>query len=63
MRKADRQTRHHEVSDGEGIISNTKTILDRATKFAESQNIEAETFQAPDRTTTTQKHEIGQRRV
>jgi len=46
-----------------GPISNTTTILDRATDMDAPENMEAETLQAPDSTPTPQKDETGQRGV
>jgi len=46
-----------------GPISNTTTILDRATDMAAPKNVEAEILQAPDSAHTHQKDEIGQRDV
>jgi len=44
-----------------GPISNTTTIMDRATRMVAPENMEAETLQAPDSAPTPQKDEIGQR--
>jgi len=46
-----------------GPISNTTTILDRATDMAAPENMEAETLQAPDSAPMPQKEEIGRRGV
>jgi len=46
-----------------GPISNTTTILDRATDMAAPKNMEAETLQETDSDPTPQKDEIGQRGV
>jgi len=43
-----------------GPISNTMTIVDRATEMAAPQNMEAETQQAPGNAPTPQEDEIGQ---
>jgi len=44
-----------------GPISNTTTIVDRATDIAAPENMEAETLRATDRDPTPQEDEIGQR--
>jgi len=44
-------------------ISNTTTILDKATDMAAPENMKAETLQVPDNAPTPQKDEIGQRAV
>ena len=44
-----------------GPISNTTTIMDRATDMAAPENMEAETLQAPDSAPKPQKDETGQR--
>ena len=46
-----------------GPISNTTTIMDRATDKAAPENMEAETLQAPDSAPKPQKDETGQRGV
>ena len=44
-----------------GPVSNTTTIVDRATDIAAPENMEAETLQASDSAPTPQEDEIGQR--
>ena len=44
-------------------ISNTTTILDRATDMAAPENMGTETLQGPDSAHTPQKDETGQRGV
>jgi len=44
-----------------GPISNTTTIVDRATDIAATENMETETLQVPDSASTDQKDERGHR--
>jgi hypothetical protein len=49
--------------EASGPISNTTTILNRATDMAATENMEAETLQAIDSAPTPRKDEIDQREV
>jgi len=57
-----KQTCNHSIMGGrggEGPISYTTTIVDRATDMTKPENMEAETLQPPDSAPMPQKDETG----